>query len=61
MATKYKIWVEVERIDDFDTDDETYSDEECPLGIAYVDSLEEAKTLQQNINVQFGEINQDNL
>ncbi len=56
MATKYKIWVEIERIDNADTDDETYSDEECPIGIAYRDTLEDAIELQTTINNQFGEI-----
>lgn len=56
MATKYKIWVEIERINDADTDDETYVDEECPIGIAYRDTLEDAVELQNEINKSFGEI-----
>lgn len=56
MATKYKIWVEIERIDNADTDDETYTDEECPVGIAYRDTLEDAVELQKAIDIFFGEI-----
>ena len=56
MATKYKIWVEIERIDNFETDDESYADEECPVGIAYRETLEDAVQLQEVINKTFGEI-----
>ena len=57
MATKYKVWIEIERIDDFGTDDETYTDEECPIGVAYCDTLEEAVELQEIIENRFGRIN----
>jgi hypothetical protein len=50
MATKYKIWVEIERIDNAGTDDE------CPVGIAYRDTLEDAVELQNAIDKFFGEI-----
>ena len=56
MATKYKIWIEIERIDDFGTDDESYSDEECPIGVAYRDTLEDAVKLQETIEMTFGEV-----
>ena len=56
MATKYKIWVEIERIDNFGTDDEEYSDTEFPVGIAYRDTFEDAEELQQQIENTFGEI-----
>jgi len=56
MATKYKIWVEIERIDNFGTDDEEYSDCEFPVSIAYRDTFEDAETLQQEIEQSFREI-----
>jgi hypothetical protein len=56
MATKYKIWIEIERIDNFGTDDEEYTDEECPIGVAYRDTLEDAVALQEEIEQTFGEI-----
>lgn len=56
MATKYKIWVEIERIENYGTDDETYVEEECPVSIAYRDTLEDATALQNEIENVFGEI-----
>jgi len=56
MATKYKIWVEVERIDIDDDGEEEYSDCEFPVGIAYRDTFEDAETLQQEIEQSFGEL-----
>ncbi len=56
MATKYKIWIEIERIDNVDTDDEDYVDEECPISLGYRDTLEDAVELQKEINKKFGEI-----
>lgn len=56
MATKYKIWVEVERIDDFGTDDESYSDTDFPESIAYRDTFDDAIELQQQIVNTFGEL-----
>jgi len=55
---KYKVWVEVERIETNPDDsmEEDYIDEECPVGITYCDSLEEATELQEAIRVQFGTI-----
>ena len=55
MATKFKIWIEIERIDDYGTFDESYSDEECPIAVAYRDSLEDALALQEEIERTFGE------
>jgi hypothetical protein len=54
--TKYKVWVEIERIDNFGTDDETYTDEECPVGIDYCDSIEDAVELQTIIENAFGKL-----
>lgn len=56
MATKYKIWVEIERIDNFGTDDEEYGECDCPVGIAYCDTFEDAEKLQQEIEQSFGEL-----
>lgn len=57
MATKYKIWLEIERIDNHGTADEDYIDEQIPFGIAYVDTLEDALEMREEINKVFGEIN----
>jgi hypothetical protein len=54
--TKYKVWIEIERIDNFGTDDESYSDEECPVAIGYRDTLKEAVDLQESILNERGEI-----
>jgi len=56
MATKFKIWIEIERIDNVATDDEIYTNEDCPIGIAYRDTITEAVELQEEINDSFGEI-----
>lgn len=56
MATKYKIWIEIERIDNYGTDDEEYTDVEFPEAVAYRDSFEDATELQQDIVKTFGEI-----
>jgi hypothetical protein len=56
MATKYKVWVEIERIDNVGTDDEEYSDCDFPVGIAYCDTYEDAEKLQQQIEKVFGEL-----
>jgi hypothetical protein len=56
MATKFKIWIEIERIDNVGTDDETYTNEDCPIGIAYRETITEAVKLQELINNTFGEI-----
>ena len=57
MAVKFKIWVEIERIETDDNGIEVnYIDEECPIGVAYRDSIEDAVELQNEINATFGEI-----
>ena len=57
MAAKYKIWVEIERIElDKNGEEVSYHDEECPISIAYRDSLEDAIEIQKEINTVFGEI-----
>jgi len=53
--TKYKVWVEVERIDTFD-DEEVYRDTDFPESIAYRETFEDASELQQQIVNAFGEI-----
>lgn len=53
---KFKVWVEIERIETDEEDNETYHDEECPVGIAYRESIEDAVNLQTLINNTFGEI-----
>jgi hypothetical protein len=55
-APKYKIWIEIERIDNFGTDDEEYTDVEFPEAVAYRDNFEDATELQQKIVDTFGEI-----
>jgi hypothetical protein len=55
-VVKYKIWIEVERIDNFGTEDESYSDCDFPESIAYRDTFEDATELQQQIVAAFGEI-----
>lgn len=57
MATKYKIWIEIERIENAGTDDEDYIDEEIPFGVAYRDTIGDALELREEINKVFGEIN----
>lgn len=56
MKTRFKIWVEIERIEIDNDGDETYHDEECPIGIAYRENIEDAIELQNIINNTFGEI-----
>ena len=56
LKTKYKVWIEVERIDTDEEGNEEYSDCDFPVGIAYVDTFEEAQALQQNIANIFGEL-----
>jgi len=53
---KYKIWLEIERTDDEDSDP---VDLQIPFGIAYADSLEEILELREEINTSYGEINDD--
>ena len=55
-STKYKIWIEVERIDISDEGEEEYSDTDFPESIAYRDTFEDASELQQQIVKTFGEI-----
>lgn len=55
LKKKWKVWVEVERIETDEEDGmEDYIDEECPVGIAYCDSLEAANYLQNEIQKAFG-------
>jgi hypothetical protein len=56
VSVKYKVWVEVERIETDKDGNETYHDEECPIGLAYEDSIEDAVELQNIINDQYGRI-----
>lgn len=58
LKKKWKVWVEIERIetDPEDPMSEDYIDEECPIGISYCDSLEEAVELQKGIEQMFGTI-----
>jgi hypothetical protein len=53
---RYKIWVEIERIETDEEGNETYHDEECPIGIAYRETIQDAVTVQNLINQEFGEI-----
>jgi hypothetical protein len=56
MATKFKVWIEIERIDNADTDNEIYTSEDCPVGVAYRENIDDAVKLQELINNTFGEI-----
>ena len=58
VKVKFKVWVEVERIETDPENEmyEDYFDEECPVGISYVDTLEEAVELQEQIATVFGNI-----
>ncbi len=49
MSTKYKVWIEIERLENYGTDDETSSDEECPISVDIRDTLEEAIALQEKL------------
>jgi len=55
MSTKYKIWIEIERIDTDEDGEESYSDCDFPESIAYRDTYEEAEALQQLIIETFNE------
>lgn len=58
ITKKWKIWIEVERIEyDPETNEEDYIDEGMPFAIRYCDSLEEVIRIREQINDAFGEIN----
>ena len=57
IKTKYKVWIEIERIEyDPKTEDEEYFDEDNPIAVAYRDNIEEALTLQNDIVNAFNEL-----
>lgn len=57
LKVRYKIWVEVERIEyDPETGEESYSDTDFPESIAYRETFEDAAALQQQIVQVYGEI-----
>jgi len=57
LIVKYKVWVEIERIEtDPEDGEESYSDCEFPESIAYRETFEDATQLQQDIVKTFGEI-----
>ncbi len=56
MATKYKLWIEIERIDNFGTDDEEYLETDATVPIAYRDTFEEAEEMMHEIERFVGEI-----
>lgn len=61
LIKKYKIWIEIERIEyDPEDDIEDYIDEEIPFGIAEVNSFDDALKLREEINKVFGQINPSN-
>lgn len=55
-TVRFKIWVEIERIETDKNGNETYHDEDFPIGIAYRDTIEEANKLAENIEGTYGEI-----
>jgi hypothetical protein len=56
VSTRYKVWVEIERIETDKEGNETYHDEDFPVGIAYEDNIEDAVELQKIINDQYGRL-----
>lgn len=57
LKTKYKIWIEIERIEyNPDTEDEEYFDDDNPIAVAYRDNIEDALILQNDIVNTFNEI-----
>jgi hypothetical protein len=56
VNTRYKVWVEIERIETDKEGNETYHDEDFPVGIAYEDNIEDAVELQKIINDQYGRL-----
>jgi len=55
-TVKFKIWVEIERIDTDEDGNEEYNDCGLPESIAYRENYEDAEALQQLIVQTFGEI-----
>ncbi len=55
METKYKIWIEIERIDTDENGEEEFSDCDCPESIGYRDTFEDARDLVNDIIKNFGE------
>lgn len=55
-TTRYKVWIEIERVDIDANGDEEYSECDCPESIAYRNTYEDAEKLQQEIVKTFGEI-----
>jgi len=55
MTTKYKIWIEIERIDTDGEGTEEYSDCDCPESVGYRDTFEDARDLVNDIIKNFGE------
>ena len=55
-TARYKLWIEIERIDTDENGNETYHDEECPRGIAYRDTEAEIGQLADEIENTFGEL-----
>jgi len=53
MATKWKVWVEIERIENYGGENETYHDEDCPISIGIEDSLDAAIKLQEEVENVF--------
>jgi hypothetical protein len=49
MATKYKVWIEIERIDIDDEGNEEYSECDCPASVRTLDTFQEAVVLQELI------------
>lgn len=56
VKTKFKVWVEIERINITKDGDELYKEEDNPVGIAYRRNIDDAIALQNQINEMFGEI-----
>ena len=42
MATKYKLWIEIERIENEGENNETYVNEDSSISVGLCDTLEEA-------------------
>lgn len=56
METKYKIWIEIEKITvDENGDEMDYQDCDCPESVGYRDTFEDARDLVNDIIKNFGE------
>ena len=53
MATKFKIRIEIERVDNVGEFDEEYSECDCPVSIGMYNTIEEAIAVQEEIEKHY--------